>query len=202
MDSTEPPRRAGVSLRAATVADASAIASVHEASRNAAYREDLPPEILHIMSMAERISRWQEWLGEPDAVTLVALEGGRIVGFGTLGPSTDDDTDPRRDVYRRDRRGPFLPENKGGHRPGPSYRLVPPPGLQRRLSLGKPRDVLRHQFLKTNHAGLQLGSWQGRRIGGNLGKLEREFPVRLPDERDHPGKYPCLLGVVDRVDHA
>jgi len=90
----QPRHRAGFSLRAATVAEADAIARVHEASRNAAYRGNLPPEILHVMSMEERVSRWRAWLAARDAVTLVAVRDATIVGFCTLGPSSDDDDDP------------------------------------------------------------------------------------------------------------
>lgn len=96
MAGAEPHVHAGFSLRPATPADAEAIARVHEASRIAAFRTHLPPEILHIMPMEERIARWQGWLVAPGAVTLVASRDGRIVGFGTLAPSSDDDTDPRR----------------------------------------------------------------------------------------------------------
>jgi GNAT superfamily N-acetyltransferase len=78
------------------LADAGAIAAVHEASRVAAFREHLPPEILYNMSMEERVARWREWLLAPDAVTFAASRDGRIVGFGTLAPASDDDTDPRR----------------------------------------------------------------------------------------------------------
>lgn len=82
------------SLRVATLDDADAIAQVHEASRAAAFREHLPPEILHSMPLEERMERWREWLVAEGAVTLVAVNGGAVVGFCTLAPSPDDDADP------------------------------------------------------------------------------------------------------------
>jgi ribosomal protein S18 acetylase RimI-like enzyme len=48
------------------------------------------------MPLDERIDRWKEWLRAPDAVTITAERGGCVVGFGTLAPSPDEDSDPAR----------------------------------------------------------------------------------------------------------
>jgi GNAT superfamily N-acetyltransferase len=53
----------------------------------------VPEDLLGIMTLEERRARWEEWLTDPRWVTIVAEVGGRIVGFGTLGPSRDDDAD-------------------------------------------------------------------------------------------------------------
>ena len=45
------------------------------------------------MTLEERRVRWEEWLADPRWITIVAEVGGRIVGFGTLGPSRDADAD-------------------------------------------------------------------------------------------------------------
>lgn len=96
MSAVDPRRQAGFTLRAATLADAEAIAHVHEASRAAAFREQLPPDVLHSMPLEERIARWHQWLVAAGTVTLVAERDGVIVGFCTLAPSPDEDADPRR----------------------------------------------------------------------------------------------------------
>lgn len=83
-----------MTMRDAGLPDAADIADVHHASRAAALREIVPDDLLGIMTMEERRNRWEEWLSDPQWVTIVAEMGGRIVGFGTLGPSRDGDADP------------------------------------------------------------------------------------------------------------
>ncbi|MCG6955544.1 MAG: GNAT family N-acetyltransferase [Gemmatimonadetes bacterium] len=97
-DIPDPPRGSQVddlmTMRNATLLDAPDIADVHHASRAAALRDIVPADLLGIMTLEERRARWEEWLADPRWVTIVAEVGGRIVGFGTLGPSRDDDADP------------------------------------------------------------------------------------------------------------
>jgi RimJ/RimL family protein N-acetyltransferase len=82
---------AGVVIREATPDDARVIAEVHVASWRWAYRDDLPAEFLDGLTVDERERGWREWLTpESGAGTLVALEGGAIVGFCSFGPSRDE----------------------------------------------------------------------------------------------------------------
>ena len=93
---------AGVVIREATSDDARAIAEVHVASWRWAYRGDLPAEFLDGLTVDDREREWREWLTpEQGAGTLVALEGGVIVGFCSFGPSRDDDADERTAEVRR-----------------------------------------------------------------------------------------------------
>jgi len=85
-----------MTMRNASLPDAPDIADVHHESRAAALRDIVPEDLLGIMTLDERRARWEEWLADPRWVTIVAEVGGRIVGFGTLGPSRDADADPER----------------------------------------------------------------------------------------------------------
>jgi len=83
----------GVVIRDATPSDARAIAEVHVASWRWAYRDDLSAEFLDGLSVEDRGRDWDVWIA-PDRQgtgTLVADEGGRIVGFCGFAPSRDDD---------------------------------------------------------------------------------------------------------------
>jgi len=65
-------------------------------SWRAAYPGMIPQEILDGLSVEARAARWEEALtaGGPREVNLVAEDGGRIVGFASAGPSSDEDEDP------------------------------------------------------------------------------------------------------------
>jgi RimJ/RimL family protein N-acetyltransferase len=83
----------GALIREATPSDARAIAEVHVASWRWAYRDDLPAEFLDGLSVDDRERQWNEWLApdQPGAGTVVADDGGRIVGFCGFAQSRDDD---------------------------------------------------------------------------------------------------------------
>jgi RimJ/RimL family protein N-acetyltransferase len=98
---------ADVVIREATPDDARAIAEVHVASWRWAYRGELPAEFLDGLTVDDREREWHEWLTpEQGAGTLVALEGGAVVGFCSFGPSRDDDADEQtaevRTIYLRE----------------------------------------------------------------------------------------------------
>ena len=83
-----------VSLREAEVADAEAVESVHYTSREAVYAgrtADWPPPG---PDRAGRIARWREWLGDPAVSAVIAEVDGEIVGFCTIRPAVEDDSDP------------------------------------------------------------------------------------------------------------
>lgn len=86
------------SVRAATPADAAAIAGVHVRSWQVGYRGLMPDEILDGLSLADREQRWRSILARSDerAFTVVAECGQRVVGFCSLmARSRDDDREAR-----------------------------------------------------------------------------------------------------------
>jgi GNAT superfamily N-acetyltransferase len=81
-------------IRAATVADAVAIAGIHIRAWQAAYRGMLADEILDGQSLAERTSVWSERLrgGAELPFTLVAESAGQVCGFCNVA-RLDEDAD-------------------------------------------------------------------------------------------------------------
>ena len=69
-----------VSIRAATVDDAIAIARVHVESWRTTYAGIVPDEYLAGLDEIFRVKLWREWLG-CGAVVLVAERKGEVVGF-------------------------------------------------------------------------------------------------------------------------
>lgn len=97
-----------VAIRDATPADARAIAEVHVRSWQAAYRGELPDDYLDGLSVDERETQWTGWLAEPEELAGVLVaedEGGRVIGFASVGPSRDEDAGPQtgevRTIYLR-----------------------------------------------------------------------------------------------------
>jgi ribosomal protein S18 acetylase RimI-like enzyme len=85
----------GFVIRDAVPRDADAIAAVHQASRDAAYRGRIDEALLKKMGAGERRRRWVAWLTDPSVVTLVVEEDGEVVAFSTLRGSRDEDADGR-----------------------------------------------------------------------------------------------------------
>lgn len=85
-----------IAVRAARPADAAAIARVHVASWQAAYRGIVPDAYLDGLDVQDRTGMWSQRLADPAPPmrTLVAEVGADIVGFVTYGPSRDDDAPP------------------------------------------------------------------------------------------------------------
>jgi len=67
--------------RAAHISDAAAIAAVHVASWQAAYRGLVPDERLDALDPAKLAIVWETHLADVDSATLVAEADRRIVGF-------------------------------------------------------------------------------------------------------------------------
>ena len=87
-----------VNIRPAGPADAAAVAAVHVASWQGAYRGVLPDEVLDGPELAvNRLRQWERLLTEPGprAVDLVAEDDAeQIVGLLHAGPTRDDDGGP------------------------------------------------------------------------------------------------------------
>lgn len=73
-----------IHLRAATLADAPAIARLHLASWRRAYRDLAPREAFEALDEATRVRRWTATLTEPLAqqAVVVAEQSGRLAGVG------------------------------------------------------------------------------------------------------------------------
>jgi ribosomal protein S18 acetylase RimI-like enzyme len=82
-----------MAIRGATIADAEALARVHVASWQAAYRGIMPDAFLDALSVVGFQSRWEELFQGGTQVTLVSEIDNRIRGFAGFGPSRDADTD-------------------------------------------------------------------------------------------------------------
>jgi GNAT superfamily N-acetyltransferase len=79
-------------IRAARPGDAPAVARLHVRAWQHGYRGLLPDQFLDRMSVEERAARYR--FGDPDPqqpATMVAVEGGAILGFATTAPARDAD---------------------------------------------------------------------------------------------------------------
>ncbi|QDG50743.1 GNAT family N-acetyltransferase [Persicimonas caeni] len=84
-------------LRQADVDDARGIARVHVAAWRAAYRGQLPDDLLDNLSVDARTARWKKLLSDPSGGTraFVAVDDGEVCGFVAFGRSRDADVDTR-----------------------------------------------------------------------------------------------------------
>jgi GNAT superfamily N-acetyltransferase len=77
-------------VRAATPADASALAALHRATWRAAYSELLPPGTLDGLETPQVQRAWGDTV-EGGATVLIATEGSHPVGFVVAGPAPEDE---------------------------------------------------------------------------------------------------------------
>lgn len=78
-------------IRPIRVEDVAAVARLHVAVWQAAYRGLLPDAFLDAQSVERRERMWQGAVGRDDPPVLVAEMGGRIAGFVWCGPARDAD---------------------------------------------------------------------------------------------------------------
>src|SRR6186713_2729331 len=76
-------------IRPAGVKDAPGIAEVHVASWRWAYADVFPPDVLDGLRHEDRERMWRDVV--PHGGVVVAEDGGRIVGFASVGPVADGD---------------------------------------------------------------------------------------------------------------
>lgn len=81
-------------IRAATVADAPAIAALQTRAWWRAYPDIVDPALLAADPEDERVGRWARHLAAQESQTLVADVGGHIAGFASVGPSRLPDPPP------------------------------------------------------------------------------------------------------------
>jgi GNAT superfamily N-acetyltransferase len=74
-------------IRAAIAEDIGAIARIHVACWQTAYRGILPDETLDALRVEQREELWRRWIAGPGVHALVAERDGRIIGFTRLCPS-------------------------------------------------------------------------------------------------------------------
>lgn len=98
-------------IRNAQIEDSRAIAEVHVASWQHTYIGQVPDEYLAGLSVAVREAAWRESFEKEGHRILLAEDGDLTAGFVSLGPSRDDDADPKTvgEVYAIYLR----PENQG-----------------------------------------------------------------------------------------
>jgi ribosomal protein S18 acetylase RimI-like enzyme len=76
-------------MRAATVQDAAAIASIQARGWRHAYADIVAPEDMR--DPVEMEPRWRQWLDDDDIGGLVAEVDGQVAGFAMFGASRDND---------------------------------------------------------------------------------------------------------------
>lgn len=91
-----------VRLRAARIADATAIARVHVATWRTTYAGIVPDAYLISMTEARMMRQWQAMLDHErrcEAVLVAESEASQIVGFGSCGPARSRQLHHRGEVY-------------------------------------------------------------------------------------------------------
>jgi ribosomal protein S18 acetylase RimI-like enzyme len=83
-----------VHIRPALPEDIPALARVHVATWQAAYRGIIPDEQLDSLSIPESEETWRGNVRRPGRTNLVAEAEGQIVGFVAFGPTRSRDLDP------------------------------------------------------------------------------------------------------------
>jgi ribosomal protein S18 acetylase RimI-like enzyme len=83
--------RDAVTIRAASPADAEALAHVHVEAWRWAYRDQLPEDFLTGLSVPDRRAMWTQVLADRANTVHVADADSGLVGFTSGGPSSDED---------------------------------------------------------------------------------------------------------------
>ena len=81
-------------IRTATLDDASAIAEVHVATWQSAYKGLMPDELLQNLNIERRKQGWQTIISEDATAIIVAEVAGQVVGFSNFGASRDPGAAP------------------------------------------------------------------------------------------------------------
>ncbi len=79
-------------VRDARADDAEAIAGVHVAAWQEAYKHVFPRDALASLSVEERTAQWHEWLKPSEITVLVAEQGGEVCAFASAGQSRDEES--------------------------------------------------------------------------------------------------------------
>jgi GNAT superfamily N-acetyltransferase len=87
---TEPE----VVVRRARPSDALRLGEAHVQAWLDAYRGIVPQDVLDGLSVERRATSWQRLLARSEVATWVVEDGGRMVGFASVGPAEDEGEDP------------------------------------------------------------------------------------------------------------
>lgn len=96
MPDAPTPAAADVSVRPARPEDAEAVGAVQARAWRTAYADLLPPAVLAGLTPEALAEQWRESVTAPPTPRhrlLVAVAGGRVVGFAASAPATDPDLD-------------------------------------------------------------------------------------------------------------
>jgi ribosomal protein S18 acetylase RimI-like enzyme len=91
-----------ITVRLAGAADADAIGRVQVESWSAAYTGLMPDEAVAGFDVESRQRQWREWLGDtsrPGSATFVVEDGGEVVGFASVGASSDEEAEAEAQLY-------------------------------------------------------------------------------------------------------
>jgi len=77
--------------REASVDDAEAIARVHVAAWQEAYKHVFPPEALALLSVEQRTAQWRGWLKHSEITVLVAERDDEVHAFASAGPNREEE---------------------------------------------------------------------------------------------------------------
>ena len=80
------------SVRPASPSDAKAIAEIHVATWQSAYKELMPEDFLKTMTLEKRLAYWREAIEYSEPQLLVVLEAEKVVGFVGFDRSRDAGT--------------------------------------------------------------------------------------------------------------
>lgn len=81
-------------IRSALNSDAKSIAKVHIESWQAIYHGIIPDSVLDNLSLEKREQEWHERLRSGINAWVTVVDG-KVIGFASVCPSRDDDTDPK-----------------------------------------------------------------------------------------------------------
>lgn len=84
-----------IELAKARPADADAIARVHVASWQVAYRGIVPDAVLDALDLRERAAQWEANLAQYSRFVAIARADGEVIGFCSSQPARDADLDAR-----------------------------------------------------------------------------------------------------------
>ncbi|MEU4626634.1 GNAT family N-acetyltransferase [Actinoplanes sp. NPDC023801] len=162
-----------VIVRPALVNDAEALAAVHVRTWRVAYRGKMRQDYLDQLDPSPRVQGWRQWIQQDPAtagILLLEHAADGVVGFITVSPSRDSDTDPEavgevKAVY-------LLPEYWGRG----AGRLLMEAGLHRLKAAGFEEVVL--WVLESNWRARRFYEAGGWRADGSTKTDEsRGFPL-------------------------
>jgi GNAT superfamily N-acetyltransferase len=87
-------RAEAIGVRAGTLDDIPAVASIHVRSWQRTYRGQVPDAELDSLDVEQRASLWRRLMANPEHVLLVGVVAERVRGFGSLAPSRDAGAEP------------------------------------------------------------------------------------------------------------